>query len=220
VLVTSRFACTVVAVAFLRRAERIATAYADFREAFGRRIAEFPLVRETLEEIRAARERQLGALYKLLRLWRAADQSGSETSTEAIDFRCLLSLAKPALTREATALVHEAIMVLGGNGVEERFSPLPRLWRDAIVMETWEGPHSLLIAQALRDLRRYQVDPSGFVSRVAGEPRPDLARELAQILGAAEEPGATPALARLAPKLIRAFGEAALARGRSGNLPT
>jgi alkylation response protein AidB-like acyl-CoA dehydrogenase len=220
VLVTSRFACIVVAAAFLRRAERIATAYADFREAFGRRIAEFPLVRETLGEIRSARERQLGALFKLLRLWRAADQSGSETSPEAIDFRCLLSLAKPALTREATTLVHEAIMMLGGNGIEERFSPLPRLWRDAIVMETWEGPHSLLITQALRDLRRYKVEPSGFVSRLAGEPRPDLARELAQILGEAEEPGATPALARLAPKLIRAFGEAALARGRSGNLPT
>ncbi len=219
VLVTSRFACIGVAAAFLRRAERIAAAYAEFREAFGRRLTEFPLIRETLAEIRAARERHLAVLFELLRLWHAADRSGSEistdeTSTEALDFRCLLSLAKPVLTREATALVHEAIMVLGGNGVEERFSPLPRLWRDAIVMETWEGPHSLLVTQALRDMRSYQVDPSAFVSRVAGEPRPELAQELSRILARAEEPEAAPALARLTPKLIRAFGEATLGRGR------
>ena len=116
VLVTSRMACIGVAAAFLRRAERIATAYAGFRQAFGRRLAAFPLARETLEEIRSARERSLALLFELTRMWRAADQSGSETSTEALDFRYLLSLGKPVLTREATVLVHEAIMLLGGNG--------------------------------------------------------------------------------------------------------
>lgn len=101
VLVTSRWACVGIAAAFLRRAERIATAYADFSQAFGRRLAEFPLVRETLDEIRAARERSLASLLELTRMWRAADRSGSETSTEALDFRYLLSLAKPVLTSGA-----------------------------------------------------------------------------------------------------------------------
>jgi alkylation response protein AidB-like acyl-CoA dehydrogenase len=213
VLVTSRMACVGVAAAFLRRAERIATAYADFRQAFGRRLVEFPLVRETLDGIRTARERSLASLFELTRLWRAADQSGSETSTEALDFRYLLSLAKPVLTREATALIHEAIMLLGGNGVEERFSPLPRLWRDAIVMETWEGSHNVLFTQALRDMMRHEVDPDAFVRRVAGEARPDLARELSGILASGAEPEATVALARFAPKLVHAFGESALDRG-------
>jgi putative acyl-CoA dehydrogenase len=210
VLVTSRFACIGVAAAFLRRAERIAVAYADFREAFGRRLTEFPLIRDTLAEVRSGRERTLASLFALLRMWRAADRSGSETSTEALDFRYLLSLAKPVLTRDATALAHEAIMVLGANGVEERFSPLPRLWRDAIVMETWEGPHNLLFTQALHDMTRYGVDPAAFVSRVAAEARADLAQELSQILASAIEPEATAAMARFAPKLIRAFGAAAL----------
>ena len=139
--------------------------------------------------------------------------SGGEATTEALDFRCLLSLAKPVLTREATTLVHEAIMLLGGNGVEERFSPLPRLWRDAIIMETWEGPHNVLFTQALRDLGHYQVDPAAFVGWVAGGARADLARELSGILASPGDPEATVALARFAPKLIRAFGEAALERG-------
>lgn len=73
-------------------------------------------------------------------------------------------------------------MLLGGNGMEERFSPLPRLWRDAVVMETWEGTHNVLITQALRDLQRFEVEPAAFVARLAGEPRPDLARELSAIL--------------------------------------
>jgi alkylation response protein AidB-like acyl-CoA dehydrogenase len=212
VLVTSRVACIGVAAAFLRRAERIATAYADFRRVFNRKLAEFPLVRETLDEIRAAGERSLASLLELTRMWRVADQSGSETSTEALDFRYLLSLAKPVLTREATILIHEAIMLLGGNGVEERFSPLPRLWRDAIVMETWEGSHNVLFTQALRDMMRHEVDPAAFVRRVAGQVRPDLARELSGILGSGADPEATIALARFAPKLVHAFGESALAR--------
>ena len=209
VLVTSRMACVTVAAAFLRQAQRIATAYSDFRQAFGRRIGEFPLVRDTLERIRSAREASLAALFELTRMWEP-DQSRSETSVEALDFRYLVSLAKPVLTRQATDLVHEAIMLLGANGVEERFSPLPRLWRDAIVMETWEGPHNVLFTQALRDMLRHEVDPAAFVGRVAGETRHDLVRELSGVLAKGDDPEATTALARFAPKLVEAFGESVL----------
>jgi alkylation response protein AidB-like acyl-CoA dehydrogenase len=209
VLVTSRMACVGVAASFLRRAERIAGAYATFRQAFGRRLIDFPLVAGDVRELSAAREQSLAALFELVRMWRAAEDSGSETSTEALDFRFLLSLCKPVLTRLATERLHDAIMVLGGNGIEERFSPLPRLWRDSIVMETWEGPHSVLFTQALRDMRHYQVDPAAFIARLCGEPRPDLGRELGAILS--ESPAnATVAMARFAPKLVRAFGERAL----------
>lgn len=207
VLVTSRFACTSVAVAFLRRAERIAAAYTDFRTAFGRKLADFPLVRETLCEVRAARERSLASLFELLRMWQAAGRSGSETSTEALDFRYMMSLCKPVLTREGTQLIHETIMLLGANGVEEQFSPIPRLWRDAVIMETWEGPHNVLFTQALRDMTRYEVDSAAFVSRMAGETRSDLAQELSQILTSGTAPEATVPLAHFAAKLVKAFGE-------------
>ena len=214
VLVVSRFACLVVAAAFARQAERIAQAYAAFRSAFGRRLSDFPLVQETLGTVRGARERSLAAVFELMRLWQAA--AADERSTEAVDFRCLLSLCKPALTREATAVLHDAIMLLGGNGIEERFSSLPRLWRDSIVMETWEGPHNVLVSQALRDLRRFGIDPATFVARVAGEPRPDLARELGSILGQGSEDEAAAHLARLGPGLVRAFGERSLAEAMAG----
>ncbi|HXI20155.1 MAG TPA: acyl-CoA dehydrogenase family protein [Gemmatimonadales bacterium] len=96
VLVTSRMACVGVAASFLRQAERLAGTYAGFRQAFGRKLAGFPLVAASTRELTAARERTVGALFELTRLWLAADRSGSDTSTEALDFRYLLSLCKPA----------------------------------------------------------------------------------------------------------------------------
>jgi hypothetical protein len=48
-------------------------------------------------------------------------------------------------------------MLPAGNGIEERFSALPRLVRDAAIFETWEGPYTLLLMQALADLVRFRV---------------------------------------------------------------
>ena len=50
-----------------------------------------------------------------------------------------------------TETVRNAIELLGGNGTIEDFSVLPRLYRDAIVIESWEGTHNALCAQILRD---------------------------------------------------------------------
>lgn len=203
VLVPSRVACVIFAAAALRRAERIVAAYTEFRTAFGRQLLEYPLVREAVTAIRSAREQALAILFDLLVAW--GGTGGDDT--RAHDFRVLLSLAKPVLTRRATELLHEAVLLLGGNGIEEEFSPLPRLYRDAAVMETWEGPHNVLLSQALGDLVRFEVDPAAFVARVAGEERGDLADELGRLLGAADDPEATVPFARLAERLVRAYGE-------------
>src|SRR5690606_14809080 len=104
VLVTSRIACVLYAAASLRQAERIARAYATFRTAFGRPIADFAPVRRSLDEIAVARERSLAVAFELLRLWPARDGSA-----DAADFRVLLSLAKPVITQRASALLHEAV---------------------------------------------------------------------------------------------------------------
>ncbi len=213
VLTPSRFACVLFAAAALRRAERIAGEYARFREAFGRPIAEYPLVSRTLEQIATARAAALGCAFELLRLWEAAE-SPDRQDHHATDFRILLSLAKPVLTRQATALLHEAMSILGGNGIEERFSPLPRLYRDSAIMEIWEGPHNVLFTQALNDLCRFQVDAEAFVERLLGSPRPEIAGPLAAAMDGRTRPGGdgTVALAGLAPTLVRAVGQAAVDR--------
>jgi len=212
VLTPSRYACVLFAAAALRRAERITTRYAGFREAFGRPIARYPLVARTLDAISTARAEALACALELLRLWLAGEKDAD--APEAVDFRILLSLAKPVLTRRATALLHEAMMMLGGNGIEERFSPLPRLYRDAVIMETWEGPHNVLYTQALRDLIRFDVRPRDLIARVGGAGDAVEAvvagLEDAVALGRAGDERATLRIADTAPALIAALGRTAL----------
>jgi hypothetical protein len=54
-------------------------------------------------------------------------------------------------------VILQAIELLGGNGAIEDFSVLPRLLRDNVVYENWEGTHNVLLAQVQRDMRRYQL---------------------------------------------------------------
>jgi hypothetical protein len=54
-------------------------------------------------------------------------------------------------------MVHRAIEVLGGNGAIESFSVLPRLYRDMVVLESWEGTHNVLCLQVLRDIAHYDL---------------------------------------------------------------
>jgi hypothetical protein len=46
------------------------------------------------------------------------------------------------------------VEMLAGNGAIESFSVLPRLIRDNMVFENWEGAHNVLLVQVLRDARR------------------------------------------------------------------
>ena len=206
VLTASRIACVLYAAATLRQAERVAGAYASFRTAFGRPIADFALVRRTLDEIALARARALAVAFELVRLW--PSRAGT---AEADDFRVLLSLAKPVITRRASTLAHDAMMLLGANGIEERFSPLPRLVRDAAVMETWEGPHNVLFAQALRDLVRLKVDAADFAARIAGREDDALAAALRDVSTAsANEAQAMPLVQAAAARVVDALGDRVL----------
>ncbi len=85
---------------------------------------------------------------------------GDATEKEAASYRVLVNANKFVTSIEATGVVHRGIEVLGGNGTIETFSPLPRLYRDAIVYESWEGTHNVLCAQVQRDAVRLGViDP-------------------------------------------------------------
>lgn len=209
VLSTSRFYCVQNAASTLRQAERIASAYTEFRTAFGRRLIDFALVKTHLDRIRRTRHQALACFFELLRLWEDAARGGVE-DTRAVDFRILLSLCKPVFTMASTRLTRDAMMLLGGNGIEERFSPLPRLFRDAVIMETWEGPHDVLFTQALRDLRRFEPDPEAFLTRVAGVHAQPLVDALRLALREPDTESSLLQFHRLAPRIVDAFADHAL----------
>lgn len=153
VLNTSRWMTAVGSAGMMRRALLEAGAYARHRRAFGRPIGEFPAVRRTLADMAATSAGALHLVFALTGLEDTVD-GGTAGEEDVLFHRFLVNVTKYLVSSQATVVVRSAIEVLGGNGTIEEFSVLPRLYRDAIVYESWEGTHNVLVAQVLNDLRR------------------------------------------------------------------
>jgi acyl-CoA dehydrogenase len=156
VLNTSRWLNSLGSTGLMRRAYLEASSFARERRAFGRPIAQFPLVRENLAVMKAEGQAALASSLALTQLVARID-AGEASEEDVMAHRWLVNANKFATSLAATRVVRRGIEALGGNGTIEDFSPLPRLYRDAIVFESWEGTHNVLCAQVLRDLGRYDA---------------------------------------------------------------
>lgn len=177
VLNTSRWLNALGSAAIMRRAWFVASAFARERVAFGQPIVEFPLVAENLAVMRAEAEAALASTLELTRLVDSPD------ADDVAYHRILVNANKFSTSAAATRVVRRGIETLGGNGTVEDYSVLPRLWRDAIVFESWEGTHNVLCAQVARDLERYGTLELVLDRSRGVEPRIDAALDsLAQRL--------------------------------------
>jgi alkylation response protein AidB-like acyl-CoA dehydrogenase len=180
VLNTSRLYNAVASSGMIRRVEIEAAAYAAHRTAFGRPIAEFPLVADILDRIRdestaattgtfalaaladsiAVLERNAGGVAG------SEGNGGSDSGLEAqrATWRLVVNMNKYFTSSRATRTILDGIEVFGGNGAIEEFSVLPRLLRDSVVCEQWEGTHNVLCAQVLRDLQKYRLHDAFFAT--------------------------------------------------------
>jgi acyl-CoA dehydrogenase len=168
VLNTSRWINALGSTGIMRRAYVEACTYARTREAFGQRIVQFPLVRDTLATMKCE---QMAGLSSTLYLTWLIDHldGGKATEHEHAMFRFLVNANKYVTSIAASDVAHMALEVLGGNGTIEDFSPVPRLLRDNMVFESWEGTHNVLTAQVLRDSAKL-----GLLSNVHDEIRTQL----------------------------------------------
>ena len=139
-----------------RRAWHVARTYAAHRRAFGRPIGEYALVQDNLADLEAFSAETLLGSFLLVPMLDDAE-AGALSADEQAFLRMGTNLHKRRSAMTATACVLQGIEVLGGNGAIESFSILPRLLRDAIVCENWEGTHHTLTAQVLRDMARYRL---------------------------------------------------------------
>jgi acyl-CoA dehydrogenase len=139
-----------------RRAYLIAWTYSRRRRAFGSAIKDFPLAQETLAEMRAVTMAiTSGSLY--LAHLRDEIETGKADETGKQFFRLAVNLNKYRSSISATDVIRRGIEILGGAGAMENFSVLPRLLRDSVIFEAWEGAHNTLIAQSARDIRRLKL---------------------------------------------------------------
>jgi acyl-CoA dehydrogenase len=150
---TSRWLNAVGSTGIMSRAYLEASSFAHYRTAFGTAIENFDAVREQLDAMSVEVEAALASTLLLTSLVGKIDE-GTASDEEVKLHRFLVNANKYVTSIAGTAVVHSAIEVLGGNGTIEDFSPLPRLYRDSIVFESWEGSHNVLCAQVHRDCAR------------------------------------------------------------------
>jgi hypothetical protein len=172
VLNTSRLMNAVACAGVMRRVYIEAGGYACHREAFGETIANFPMVQEALADIMseyyAATTSSFYIAYLLDKI-----ETGHASEDEKATYRMLVNINKYITSIMGTEIVHRGIEVLGGNGTIESFSILPRLYRDMVVLESWEGTHNVLCMQVMRDIEKYSIHESFIkdMTRHLGEVR-------------------------------------------------
>lgn len=154
VINTSRIYNAVGTSANARRAFIEAWTYAENRRAFGTPIITFPLVQDLLAKMHSDSVALASGSFHITSLLDDIELGKDNEETHAIA-RTAINLNKYRSAVIAHQVITQGIEILGGNGAIEDFSVLPRLLRDNIVYENWEGPHNVLMAQLQRDFRRY-----------------------------------------------------------------
>ncbi|QEA37760.1 DNA alkylation response protein [Pistricoccus aurantiacus] len=119
------------------------------RQAFGKCLAEQPLMRMVIADL--ALEVEAGVAL-CLRIGRAFDTPHSERDRGLA--RLLPALAKYWHNRRGPGFMAEAMECLGGVGYVEE-TPLARLYREAPVNSIWEGSGNVICLDVLRVLGRH-----------------------------------------------------------------
>lgn len=164
VLNTSRLMNAIACAGAIHRTFVEAGTYACYREAFGTAIASYPMVQEAVADLLSESYAATASTFYIAHLLDKIE-TGQDSPHEAQAYRFLVNVNKYITAVRATEMVHRGIEVLGGNGAIESFSILPRLYRDAVVLESWEGTHNVLALQVLRDISRYSIH-EGFLAEM------------------------------------------------------
>ncbi len=166
-------------IALARSAINIATEYAKNRIAFGQAIIQYPLVFEKLAHCKVENTALLSAIMSTTKRQDEFDKSDNSSEETKLLLRLLANLNKYYSALKSFHHVHHALDTLAGNGAIENFSAIPRLLRDSIVTENWEGTHNTIYMQILRDIHRYAIDEI-FLKYYPNEKLQKMIRELKQ----------------------------------------
>ncbi|WP_163139960.1 acyl-CoA dehydrogenase family protein [Bacillus sp. 22-7] len=200
VLTLSRLEIGIACAAFMLRAAREANLYGDFRTVFGKKVKDYPLSARTLKKIENAAHRTAAGAFKTYDLFLRLDQPLNagipvdqpiERRKQLFNLREIVLLQKICATNEGAEVLRDAISVFAGHGVMEEFSSLPRIFRDVVVNEQWEGPRNLLLTQIYRDIQRVAdwYPPGEFVSNVlAGTSKETIDRFAEQLTDLLQRP--------------------------------
>ncbi len=202
----TRLDCVIGSAGIMRAALTHALHHARGRAAFGRKLAEQPLMQNVLADLALESE---AATAFALRLARCFDHP--DDPAEALLARILTPAGKYWICKRGPGFCFEAMEVMGGNGYVED-GPLARLYREAPVNSIWEGSGNVMCLDLLRAFGKTPAAREALAAELAlaGEPLQRYAdRLLADLAGAqADEYGAR----RLAERIVVAVQAALLVR--------
>jgi alkylation response protein AidB-like acyl-CoA dehydrogenase len=142
----SRLGVATMGLGIMRRSFFESAIYAAHRTAFGKRLDELPLMRETLVRMVAAIEGVSAIVFETASLVSASgDESGRRL------YRILVPLSKLRGARGGLELASQAVEVFGGNGYIENW-PTARQLRDAQCHTIWEGTENIICLDVLRSM--------------------------------------------------------------------
>jgi acyl-CoA dehydrogenase len=151
----SRICNTVASLGIMRRAYREAREYALKRDAFGKKLAYFPMIKDSLVKMAVKLEVETRTVFKYLPLFEKVMRNESGISEKDVVLnRLYIALLKKESAEQAVHFAHEAIEMHGGNGYIEDFVT-PRLLRDAQVLTVWEGTANILGLEVLRLMEKF-----------------------------------------------------------------
>lgn len=142
----TRLDCVLGSAAIMRAALCHALQHARGRVAFGRVLAEQPLMQNVLADLALESE---AATAFALRLARCYDQP--DNPQQALLARILTPAGKYWICKRGPAFGAEAMEVMGGNGYVED-GPMARLYREFPVNSIWEGSGNVMCLDVLRAL--------------------------------------------------------------------
>ncbi|MFG2680897.1 acyl-CoA dehydrogenase family protein [Streptomyces sp. NPDC048392] len=146
----TRLDCVLGSAGLMRQAVAQAVHHCSYRETFGGKLIDKPLMRNVLADLALESEAATTLGLRLAAAYDAADD-GDERE------RALLRLAVPAakywVTKRCAPVAVEAAECLGGNGYVEE-SGLPRLVRESPLNSIWEGAGNVQALDVLRALGR------------------------------------------------------------------
>ena len=111
----------------MRRVLNEALAYLDARQAFGRTVTAYPMVRAQLIDLNVEQEANLWLVFEAARLL-DAQEAGRATATEVQALRVLTPMAKYHTGRASVDIASACAEMLGGNGYIEDW-PIARFLR-------------------------------------------------------------------------------------------
>jgi putative acyl-CoA dehydrogenase len=150
----TRLDCVIGSAGLTRQAFVQSAHHARHRSAFGRHLAEQPLMRNVLSDLALESEAATQLMLRLARAFEAPDDP-----LERAWRRIVTPAAKFWICKRALEFTGECMEVWGGNGYVET-APMARMYREAPVNSIWEGSGNVMCLDVLRAIER---EPEGFM---------------------------------------------------------